>query len=389
MLALLAAGPGQPGFLDLLQGTLRPTIALIIGLPLLGCLFPGNLFAGRAPAGPWIGTLGVGAAFLAGHYGLFGHVPPLWPREANHALFHAVLGTALAACFDDPRRRGFARFLLRASLSALAPLVYLKNLVARWELAEILHHVGPLALATLLLWYGMDSLARRRRGASLALVLWLAATGASVALLLSSFAINAELLGTLAAILGAAVVASAVNPNATLEGGALGVVAVTLVLLTAGGVHLASPGLPPAAGLALILAPLAVWPAELWAGNAAPRRAALLRLRADDHSPAHKSDHHAKQQPTVVLSSHRHLHRRTGSMWVTRSPYLLALVAGAYRGDAEEGPVAYGIATCTPTRAARGNPVVRIGVRPTSYSLSNRFSTATNTCTCRLRLRPA
>jgi virulence-associated protein VagC len=37
--------------------------------------------------------------------------------------------------------------------------------------------------------------------------------------------------------------------------------------------------------------------------------------------------------------------------------------------------------TCTPALAARGNPVVRIGVRPTSYWLSNRFSTATNAVT--------
>ena len=66
------------------------------------------------------------------------------------------------------------------------------------------------------------------------------------------------------------------SDTAALEAGALGVVSVTLVLLAAGGVHLSS--LPPAAGLALVLAPLAAWPAELWAESAPPRRATLLRL---------------------------------------------------------------------------------------------------------------
>jgi hypothetical protein len=234
------------------------------------------LGAVRAPAGAWIGTLGVGVGFLLGHYGLVGRLPPLVPHDATQALFHAVLGTSLVACLDTPRRGALARLGLRAAVSALAPLLYLKNRVERWEGAEILHHVGALALATFVLWYGLDWLARRRRGPSLALVLWLAATGTSVALLLSEFAINAELAGTLAAILGAAVVVSAMSDTAALEAGALGVVSVTLALLAAGGVHLAS--LPPAAGLALVLAPLAAWPAELWAEGASTRRATFLRL---------------------------------------------------------------------------------------------------------------
>ena len=38
----------------------------------------------------------------------------------------------------------------------------------------------------------------------------------------------------------------------------------------------------------------------------------------------------------------------------------------------------YGSQICTPARIVRGRPVVRIGVRPTSYSLSTTFSTAKN-----------
>lgn len=41
----------------------------------------------------------------------------------------------------------------------------------------------------------------------------------------------------------------------------------------------------------------------------------------------------------------------------------------------------------TPTRIVRGSPIVRVGVRPVSYSSSNRFSTAANTSTPRRRRR--
>lgn len=255
-------GPSQVLLVFLLPAT-AAGMALLLG-------------ALRAPAGGWIAALGIGVGFLLGHYGLVGRLPPLVPHDANQALFHAVLGTSLAACLDTPRRGALARLALRAAVAVLAPVLYLKNLIGRWDHADVLHHVGVLALAAFVLWYGLDALARRRRGPSLALVLWLAAAGTSAALLLARFAINAELAGTLAAILGAAVLVSAMSETAALEGGALGVVSVTLVLLAAGGVHLAS--LPPTAALALILAPLAVWPAELWAGSATPLRAALLRL---------------------------------------------------------------------------------------------------------------
>ena len=60
MLDLLAAGPGQPGFLDLLQGALRPTIALIIGLPLLGFLLNGALSLWRPAAKGAVSVIGAG-----------------------------------------------------------------------------------------------------------------------------------------------------------------------------------------------------------------------------------------------------------------------------------------------------------------------------------------
>ena len=47
----------------------------------------------------------------------------------------------------------------------------------------------------------------------------------------------------------------------------------------------------------------------------------------------------------------------------------------------------YGSEICTPAHAARGTPVVRIGVRPTSDSLLKTFSTATRALTLFPKLR--
>jgi len=257
-------GPSEILLLFLVPATLAG-LALMIG-------------ARSEPPGRRIGALGVGCGFLGGYLGLFGELPALPPHDAGQGLFYVVLAATLAAWFEGSGRAGpLARLPLRVLVATLAPLLYLKNLVKNWNGDEVLEHVGPIALAILIVWSGMDALARKRPGATVPLSFWLAATGASVGLLISTFAVNSQLAGTLAAILGAATVASWIWPRATLAGGAAGVVAVTLAMLCAGGVHLSA--LPPFAGLALVLAPLAAWLGELLgAGRMSPRKAVLLRL---------------------------------------------------------------------------------------------------------------
>jgi hypothetical protein len=245
----------------------------VLPAALAGVLF--LVAAARAPEGLRIAALGAGLGLLAGYWGLFRRLPPLPPHDSTHCLLYALLGTTLAAAFERPRHGGLGRLAVRALVAVLAPALYLKNLIGRWEAREVALHVGALTLAILVSWYGLDALARRWRGASLPLVLWLAAAAASGGLLLAGFAVNAQWAGALAAIWAAAAVASRISAKFSLEGGAVGVASVALVSFSAGGVYLAS--LPRAAGMALALAPLAAWLAEL-GGRSAPRRAALVRM---------------------------------------------------------------------------------------------------------------
>ena len=235
--------------------------------------------AGRRGSGAarWA-PLGVAVGLLVGYWGLLGVVPGIPPHDANGALFYVILGAGLVGWLEG---RGGGkpawRFARWGCVAVLAPWLYLKNLAKRWEWSEFAEHIGPIALAILLLTFGMGALARRRPGATTPLALWMAATGLALALLFTGFAINAELAGTLASVLGAAVVCSWIWPRASLAGGAAGVVAVTLATLAAGGIHLSE--LPPLSALLIVLAPLAAWLGDLLgARRMPPRRAVLLRL---------------------------------------------------------------------------------------------------------------
>ena len=253
---------------------LPPTVAGIALM--LGAGGPGR--GGQGEPRRRFGTLGCGLGLLIGYWGLLGQLPGLPPHDANGALFYVFLGSTLAAWFEGGARSSpLVRLPLRVLIAALAPLLYLKNLVKNWGPSEVFEHVGPIALLSVLLWVGLDALARKRPGASVPLALWLAATGLSFALLFSGFAINSQLAGTLAAVLGAATVCAWIWKRSTLAGGAVGVLAIALTTLAAGGLHLSE--LPPLSALLIAAGPLAAWLAELLgAGRMPARRAVLVRL---------------------------------------------------------------------------------------------------------------
>lgn len=256
------------------------TVVLVFLLPATLAGLALVLGAGRRGAGSggrlrarWMGALGVAIGFLAGYVGLLKQVPPLPPHDASAALFHVVAAAGLLAWFDAGGPVA-VRLAVRALVSVGAPALYLKNLVRNWEGAELLQQLGPIALVTFVLWTGMDALARRRPGAAVPLSLWLGATGLSAGLLWTGAAVNAQLAGTLAAVLGAATVAGWMRSSASLAGGAAGVAAVALTTLAAGGVHLSE--LPAWSALAFALAPLLAWLVP--ESEQHPARAVVLRL---------------------------------------------------------------------------------------------------------------
>jgi hypothetical protein len=249
---------------------------------LVGLLVPA-LVAGAALFVGWrsrrVGALGLGVGFLVGFPAVVGAWPTLPPRDGTQALFYVALGVTLAAWFEG-RRRGASStplFPPRVVIAFLVPLLVLSKLIKHWEPTESVRHVSVAAAALLTLWTGADALAERRKGASLPLVFWLAATVASASLLVSGVAVISQLAGTLAATLGAAVVASWLRPELSFSRGPIAVPAALLAALCIGGVHLAE--LPPLTGLLLVLAPLAAWFAELGPLSRLPaRRAVLVRL---------------------------------------------------------------------------------------------------------------
>ena len=247
--------------------------AVLAGLALmLGARTRPDETGRRRPGTGWIGALGMGIGFLAGYVALLGWPRGFPPHDANAALFYVVAGAAVLAGCDS--RSPLPALLARLIVCVGAPTLYLKNLVRNWENDELLHQLGPIALAALVLWTGMQAFARVRPGASAPLALWLAATGLSVGLLWTGFAINAQLAGTLASLMGAATVASWIWKRASLAGGAAGVASVILVTLAAGGVQLSK--LPDWSALAFALAPLAVWLVPR--NDAAAKRTLFLRL---------------------------------------------------------------------------------------------------------------
>jgi hypothetical protein len=252
-----------------------PTFVLL-GLLLPALVAGAALYLGRGSRR--LGALGFGLGLLIGYPAVTGSLPQMPPQDGTQMLFYVSIGLALAAWFEArPGGSLASRFPLRIAVTFLVPLLLMKNRIAHWEPTESFQHVTLAALALLALWSGADALAERRKGATLPLVLWLAVTGASLALLASRFAINSQLCGVVASMLGAAVVAAWLRPELSLARGPIAVPAMLLGALCLGGVYLHE--LPPLSGLLLVLAPLAAWLGELGPLARLPaRRALIVRL---------------------------------------------------------------------------------------------------------------
>ena len=254
------------------------------GLILLGFLLPAVIVGSAlvfARRWPRLGPPAVGLGFLVGHYGVVGALPSFPPPGSTQMLFFLAAGAGMVGWFEG---RGTARTQLgllapRVVVSALVPLLLLRNLLRHWEARAAFDTVGLAALALLVAWSGTDALAERRKGPSLAACLWLAATGASLSLMISGFALGAQFAGVVASMLGAVFVAAWIRPELSLARGLDTVVMLLLGALCVTGVHLAE--LPSLAGLLLVLAPLAAWLVELGPlAGLPPRRAAALRFAA-------------------------------------------------------------------------------------------------------------
>jgi hypothetical protein len=258
-----------------LRGLLAP--ALFAGVLLL-LAWVSRDSAEQASRG-WLGALALGGAYLIGQAAISG-LPPFPPIQADDRLFWVVASAvALAAVDGLLGDRRVPRLVLRAAFSCFVVWYLLARLLQRRELPEVVTWVAGLGAALFLGWSALAAWASRRAGASVPLVLWFTTSALSVALLLSHTAKYAQMAGTLAACLGAAVVVAWLRPSFALGGGAASIVAVLHASFCIAGVWLAATPLPTESALLLAVAPFLAAAAEVGPlSKLSPSKAAAARL---------------------------------------------------------------------------------------------------------------
>ena len=227
----------------------------------------------------WLGALALGGAYLFGHAAISG-LPPFPPIQADGRLFWIVASAvALAGVESLLSERRWPRLVLRAAFSFFLVWYLLARLLERKPTADALTWVALLGAALFLGWSALAAWASRRPGASVPLVLWFTTSAVSVALLLSHTAKYAQMAGTLASCLGAAVVVAWLRPSFALGAGAASIVAILHASFVLAGVWLAYTPLPTESALLLAAAPFLASAAELGPlSRLSPSKAVLARL---------------------------------------------------------------------------------------------------------------
>jgi hypothetical protein len=227
--------------------------AVVAGLALLAGLRGRIRTDARTGA---VAAIGVALAYALGHCASLGEWPAVPPRQATHALAWSAIAAGLAAALAFARSvpRWTAAALLAAAGGGAAWLT-LRNVLARWSAGASASLLVACALAIGLGGLALERWGDRRRGASLPLALWIAATALALAQLISGSAVFAQFGGSLAAVAGAMVVLAWLAPSASLSGGAVAVFTAVLALHGVAGVLLSD--LPVASALLAFASPSA------------------------------------------------------------------------------------------------------------------------------------
>jgi len=241
-----------------LQGILPPAIVTAVALAI--ALRSGGAGMLRSP---WR-AFSIGAGFVAAYAVLFGWTgwPPAeaWMYLPWIAVAFGALGTVAAARpLPAP-----AQWVLLFALAALATWATIEPLFDyyEWSTFGSVWRVAALALGWTLLAAGTDRLADRRPGASLPMVLAVAATGASLITLEAGFAKSGQLGGALATSAGVAVSIAWLRPQLTLgRGGTFAATGILFGLVLNAFFFL--DDLSEVAAVCLVVAPLFAWFGEL------------------------------------------------------------------------------------------------------------------------------
>ena len=225
----------------------------------------------------WGGALAVGVAFAVGFVATQGW-PPLPPDLGiKHWLFYAALGTALIGAYEALADRSSC--VTRGIVSFAAPFLMLARVRrAQWNGFEATLWLAFLTLSLIGLWTALDSLARKRRGATLPMAWCLCGLLAAGALQLSGSFSLAQLAASLASALVPCAVLGLWRPSILWAPGAIAPFCLTYLGLVWGGHFSAELSFP--SFLLLAVAPLLPALAELPRTSSRRSRAALAVLFA-------------------------------------------------------------------------------------------------------------
>jgi hypothetical protein len=232
---------------DLLLGVALPAVVTGLSLLLAWPIRPGRETWTRV-----VGGLALAVGYAAGHAGLRG-VPHFPVLDSMDWLFWLALGLGAFCALTEPF--GKAAFTMREfALGLSVPWVVVPHVDPRAD-AFLL---GGICVGAMAFSWVLTALAGRHHGPALPLSLWLVASCAAISLALS-FQTAGQLMGALAAALGAFTVIGFIRPALSFPPGGVALLAIVLGgLLPLGALY----GLPVPSAILLGLAPLASFVAE-------------------------------------------------------------------------------------------------------------------------------
>ncbi len=205
----------------------------------------------------WIGSLGIFLGYMIGYVGILGW-PQFPPSDPSTGWFVYIgLATLMLSLAESGRQNrwwivmgGRTIFTLLVCLIMLSPLVRYT-----WSLPETIFRVATFTVISLIFWSIIDSIRKDLSPGLLGLFLTIFATAWSIVILLSHSILLAQLVGLVAATMGALTAVNRVFPRFSSDSTMTGLVSVFIIVHAMSAVSYAD--MPGWSALLLAAAPAA------------------------------------------------------------------------------------------------------------------------------------
>ncbi|MFN7965948.1 MAG: hypothetical protein U0V87_09720 [Acidobacteriota bacterium] len=231
---------------------------------------------GRGERGAWVGSIAVGAGFLAAQAGFQG-LPPFPAVQATQWVFWVVAVTCLVGVLWPTTT--WLRWTTRVVLVGLALSLGLRSLVAhQWTAGQSVLWLLTLGVLTLLYWGGLSlNASALERGAWFPILLQVSGAGAALSLVLTGSAVLGVLAGAATATCGAAMVAALIWREWPFQKYLMAPFVIAVGMLSVNGKFFSDT--PSGCGVLLAIGPVAAHLlVKSLAGRVSERRATWLRV---------------------------------------------------------------------------------------------------------------